>query len=195
VECAVDWLQEVKDKLNKWYSSASTKFPDGTKMRLVPSISFVSSLDNRAKFASCLARQAALNAGLASAVTREIPTNLVLDKKDPATNKSFRQILMEITPENKPGSSLFHTIDRQFKSDIIVNFQFHPEHASEANNLIAGLVPFLKHCGHAYHPKMLTPEAIQRQVKSRWDAEKREAHSEADIELQNLLAKDDDVSI
>jgi hypothetical protein len=101
---------------------------------------------------------------------------------------------MEITPENKPGSSLFHTIDRQFKSDVIVNFQFHPEHASEAKNLIAGLVPFLKDSGHAYHLKMFTPEAIQRQVKSRWDAEKREAHSEADIELQNLLAKDDDLN-
>jgi len=194
IECSVDRLQEVKDKLNKWYSSASTKFPDGTKMRLVPTISSVTSLDNRAKFASCLARQAALNAGLASAVTREISTNLLLDKKDPTTNKSFRQILMEITPVNKPGSSLFHTIDRQFKSDVIVNFQFHPEHASEANNLIAGLVPFLKDGGHAYHLKMFTPEAIQRQIKSKWDAEKREAHSEADIELQNLLAKDDDLN-
>jgi hypothetical protein len=97
---------------------------------------------------------------------------------------------MEITPVNKPGSSLFHTIDRQFKSEVVVNFQFHPE----PNNLIAGLVPFLKDCGHAYHLKMFTPEAIQRQVQSKWDAEKREAHSEADIELQNLLAKEDDLN-
>ncbi len=135
-------------------------------MRLVPTITSVTSLDNRAKFASCLARQAALTAGLASAVTREISTNLLLDKKDPSTNKPFRQILMEISPENKPASSLFHTIDRQFKSDAIVNFQFHPENASEANNLIAGLVPFLKDSGHSYHLKMFTPEAIQRQAKS-----------------------------
>ena len=166
VECSVDRLQEVKDKLNRWYSSSSTRFPDGTKMRLVPTISSVTSIDNRAKFASCLARQAALTAGLASAVTREISTNLLLDKKDPSTNKSFRQILMEISPENKPGSSLFHTIDHQFKSDAVVNFQFHPEHASEANNLIAGLVPFLKDSGHSYHLKMFTPESIKRQAKS-----------------------------
>jgi hypothetical protein len=174
VECSVDCLQEVKDKLNRWYSSSSTRFPDGTKMRLVPTISSVTSIDNRAKFASCLARQAALTAGLASAVTREISTNLLLDKKDPSTNKSFRQILMEISPENKPGSSLFHTIDCQFKSDAVVNFQFHPEHASEANNLIAGLVPFLKDSGHSYHLKMFTPESIKRQAKSKWDAEKRD---------------------
>ena len=87
VECAVDRLQEVRDKLNIWYSSASTKFPDGTKMRLVPTITSVTSLSNKTKFASCVARQAALNAGLASAITREISTNLLLDRKDPTTKK------------------------------------------------------------------------------------------------------------
>jgi len=107
VECAVERLQEIKDKLNHWYSSSFTRFPDGTKMRLVPTISSVTSLDNRVKFASCLARQAALTAGLASTATREISTNLLLEKKDPSTNKSFRQILMEITPDKKPGSTLF----------------------------------------------------------------------------------------
>jgi hypothetical protein len=127
-------------------------------------------------------------------VTREIATNLLLDKKDPSTNKSFRQVLMEISPEGKPGSMLFHTIDRQFKLDVIVNFQFHPDHASEANNLIAGLVPFLKDSRPAYHLKMFSPEAIQRQAKSKWDAERREAHSEFDIELQRLLTKDDDLN-
>jgi hypothetical protein len=35
-ECAVDKLQEVQDKLSKWYSSSATRFSDGTKMRLVP---------------------------------------------------------------------------------------------------------------------------------------------------------------
>jgi len=44
---------------------------------------------NKTKFASCIARQAALNAGLASENTREISTNLLLDRKDPSTNKTF----------------------------------------------------------------------------------------------------------
>jgi hypothetical protein len=170
------------------------QFPDGTNMRLVPTITSVTSLNNRTKFASCLARQAALNTGLASAVTREISTNLLLDRKDPATNKSFRQIMMEISLKDKPGTSLFHTLDRQFKSDIIVNFQFHPDHASEAHNLIAGLVPFLKDNGHVFHLKMFTPEALQRQAKARWNKETREADSETDAELANLLAEDDDLN-
>jgi len=48
---------------------------------------------------------------------------------------------------------------------MIVNFQFHPEHASEAHNLITGLVPFLKDNGHSFHLKMFNPEALQRQRK------------------------------
>jgi len=89
---------------------------------------------------------------------------------------------MEINPKDKPGTPLFHTIDRQFKSDAIVNFQFHPDHASEAHNLIAGLVPFLKDNGHAFHLKMFKPEALQRQAKARWSPETREADSETDLD-------------
>ncbi len=118
----------------------------------------------------------------------------MLDCKDPATKKSFRDILMSITAENKPGTMLFHSIDRQFKSDIIVNFQFHPEHASKANNLIAGLVPYLKDHGHHFHLKMFSPEALQRKAKAKWNRTTREADSETDAELANLLAEDDDLN-
>ncbi len=102
--------------------------------------------------------------------------------------------MMEIAPQDKPGTNLFHVIDKQFKSDKTVNFQFHPEYASEASNLIAGLVPFLKDNGHSFHLKMFSPEAIQRQAKSRWDNSSRTAHSKTDIELQKLLAEDDDLN-
>ncbi len=102
----------MQDKLTAWYSSSSTYFPDDTKMRLVPTITSVTSMNNRVEFASCLARQEALNARLASAVTREISMNLLLDRRDPSTKKSFRQVIMEITLEKKPGTTLlFHTID------------------------------------------------------------------------------------
>lgn len=102
--------------------------------------------------------------------------------------------MMEIAPQDEPGTNLFHVIDKQFKSDKTVNFQFHPEYASEASNLIAGLVPFLKDNGHSFHLKMFSSEAIQRQAKSRWDNSSRTAHSKTDIELQKLLAEDDDLN-
>jgi len=83
VECLVDRLQEVKDKLSRWYSSTSTNFPDGTKMRLVPTINSLTSMNNRTKFASCIARQAALNAGLASAI---LPTYYLIERTHPPRN-------------------------------------------------------------------------------------------------------------
>jgi hypothetical protein len=124
----------------------------------------------------------------------KFPPIFFLIEKTPQHNKTFREVLMGITPEKKTGTTLFHTIDKQFKSDTIVNFQFHPEHASEAHNLIAGLVPFLKDTGHTYHLKMFTPEALNRQAKARWNATTREEDSETDMELANLLAEDDDLN-
>lgn len=55
VECAMDRLQDVKDKSVNWYGSSSSTFPDGTKMRLEPTFSSVTSMNNKTKFASCLA--------------------------------------------------------------------------------------------------------------------------------------------
>jgi len=60
--------------------------------------------------------------------------------------------------------------------------------------MIAGLVPFLKDNGHSFHLKMFSPEALQRQAKSRWNSLKREAGLETDAELANLLAEDDDLN-
>jgi hypothetical protein len=72
IKCTTDRIHEVRKKLGKWYNSQSSKFLDGTKM----------------------ARQAAVAAGLATASTWEMSTNLLLDKKDPSTGKSFHDIMM-----------------------------------------------------------------------------------------------------
>jgi hypothetical protein len=122
IECAMDRLQQVRQKLGVWYNSQSIKFPDRTKMRLVPTFASVLSSNNRTKFASCLARQVALAAGLASANTWEMTTNLLLDKKDPSTGKSLRDIMMALSPRSNPSAPLFHTFDKQFKSPNMVQF-------------------------------------------------------------------------
>jgi hypothetical protein len=89
IECATERLHKVRNKPSLWYSSHSKIFPDGTKMRLVPTFASVLSMNNKTKFASCSARQSALAAGLASAITRKMSTNLLLDNKDPSTGKSL----------------------------------------------------------------------------------------------------------
>jgi hypothetical protein len=54
IECAADRAQEVRQKLCKWYGSASKIFPDGTKMRLVPPFNTILSAGNRQKYASLI---------------------------------------------------------------------------------------------------------------------------------------------
>jgi hypothetical protein len=161
IECATDRIHEVRKKLGTWYNSQSSYFLDGTKMRLVPTFASVLSANNKTKFASCLARHTAVAAGLATASTWEMSTNLLLDKKNPSTGKSFCDIMLALSPQENPNIPLFHTIDKQFKSANMFQFQFRPENAYDAHNIIAGLIPFLRDEGHKYFLKMFSSEALQ----------------------------------
>jgi len=195
IECASNKVQEVRKKLSPWYGSASTTFPDGTKMRLVPTFSSVPSTGNKIKFASCLARQAALSSGLASGTTWEMATNLLLEAKDPIFKKSFHQVMMSIKSILDPNISLFHTIDRQWRSENVVTFTFRPEHEPEARSIIAGLVPFLRDEGYSFFIKMFSAEAQQRHVSSRWNATTRQVTSIEEEELGEFLSADDDLNL
>ncbi len=108
---------------------------------------------------SCLVRQTALSAGLATCTTWEMSTNLMLDKKNPKTGKTFRQLMMPITPEHAPDIPLFHTIDKQWRSDSGISFAFRPEHETEAHTIVAGLIPFLRDEGHEWFIRMFFTEA------------------------------------
>jgi len=93
-------------------------------MRLVPTFTSILSINNKTKFASCLAHQVALGSGLATAVTWEMTINLLLDKINPARGISFQNLMMSLSPIDKPGTILFHTIDKQFRSNNIMEFTF-----------------------------------------------------------------------
>jgi hypothetical protein len=54
LECAADKAQEAHQKLSIWYGSASQRFPDGSKMRLVPPFNTILSSGNRQKYASLI---------------------------------------------------------------------------------------------------------------------------------------------
>jgi hypothetical protein len=62
LEAASDKARLVRDRLKQWYGSFKTSFPDGTKMRLVPPYNTILSMANKGKYATLIARQAALSA-------------------------------------------------------------------------------------------------------------------------------------
>jgi len=45
---------------------------------------------------------------------------------------------MSIKPVNDKDVTLFHTIDKQWRSDNVVTFTFHPKHESEARSIFCG---------------------------------------------------------
>jgi hypothetical protein len=49
-EWTAERAQEIRNELRKFYGSASKEFPDGTKMRLIPSFSTIISSSSKIKF-------------------------------------------------------------------------------------------------------------------------------------------------
>jgi hypothetical protein len=192
LECAADCAQEARKKLSKWYGSASKKFPDGSKMRLVPPFNTILSTGNRQTYASLIARQSALNSRLGTGTTWEFSTNLMLDRPEPTTGHSLRDVIMAIPSQVFPGTPLFHTIDKQWRSETGVTFTFLPENDSDARSIIAGLIPFLRHTAPPWYMNMFTTEAKYRHASSKWDQATRQVFSVAEFEIDEFLADDDE---
>ena len=194
LECSTDRIHEARQKLTAMYGSSSTQFPDGTKMRLVPIYTSVFSSNNRGKFASCIARQIALLKGLNTCTTWEMSSNLALDRKDPNTGKSFRQLVMALR-HSETQLPLFHTVDKLYRSETGVVFSCRPEHNAEARDIVAGLVPLLRDGGFHWFLKLFSEEAIQRHAFSFWNAEERCIKSAEEAELEQFLAADDELNL
>ena len=159
---------------------------------MVPPFNTILSAGNRQKYASLIARQAALNSRLGTGTTWEFSTNLMIDRPEPTTGHSFRQLMMSIPSLVFPGTPLFHTIDRQWRSENGVTFTFLPENDSEARSIIAGLIPFLRHTANPWYMKMFTTEAKYRHASSKWDQATRQVFSIAEFEIDEFLADDDE---
>jgi hypothetical protein len=192
LESAADKVQEARKKLSKWFGSTSKRFPDGTKMRLVPPFNTVLSLGNKQKYASLITKQSALNSRLGSATTWEFSTNMLLDKNDLKSGRSFREIMMEIPSQVFPGTPLFHTIDKQWRSEDWVIFTFLPENDSDARSIDAGLIPFLRYTADIWYMSLFTAEAKLRHSSSKWDHATRQVFSVEEFEIDEFLAEDNE---
>jgi hypothetical protein len=52
IEGSEERVQEIRNKLRKYYITASKEFPDGIKMRLIPPFSTIISLSSKIKCGS-----------------------------------------------------------------------------------------------------------------------------------------------
>jgi hypothetical protein len=99
---------------------------------------------------------------------------------------------MSIPSQVFPGTPLFHTIDRLWRSENGVTFTFLPENDSDARTIVAGLIPFLQHTADLWYMSMFTTEAKLRHVSSKWDQATRQVFSVEEFEIDEFLAEDDE---
>jgi hypothetical protein len=154
LEGAEDKVLHIRQKLKKWYGCAARDFPDGSKMRLIPPFYTMITFGQKAKFASLVARQAAMTVRICTGSMWELVTNLVLDRKEPNTGRNLRHILLEIPSTAFPNKPLFHTVDRLWKSQTGITFTFLPENEEEARSFIAGLIPLIKETESSWFMKL-----------------------------------------
>jgi hypothetical protein len=98
--------------------------------------------------------------------TSEFATNLLIDHPEPKTGLTFRQLMMSIPSQVFPGTPLFHTIDKKWHTENEVVFTFLPENNSDAFNLVADLIPFLKPTADPWYQSMFMVEAKIRHSSS-----------------------------
>lgn len=194
IECDSNQVQRVKHKLAKLYGSSCKRFPDGTKMRLIPPFNTVISAESKEKYGIVVARQSAFTSKLGKATTWEFSQNLLLDHKNKDSGLSLRSVLMNIESSRYPGCPVFHAIDRAYGSDNGVTFNFLPENESEAHMYISGLVPYLRDTAGEWYLNAFTAEAVERAQDSSWDPETKQISSTTDVWVKNTLTMDEEMN-
>ncbi len=91
-----DQVYELRDQLSTWYGSKATSFPDAVRMRLIPPLDALSDSNRQQNYGAALARQASFVAKMGKGSSWEFTSNLILDKPEPTTGLSLRQLIMAI---------------------------------------------------------------------------------------------------
>jgi len=149
----------IRQKLAKWYGSKAKIFPEGTKMRLVPPFQSIISFNCKTENASLVARQAALSERLCTSSTWELSANLILDKPEPTTGFTLRQLILSIPSQIMSTKPLFHSVDRSWRSSNGITLSFLPENEADARSHVAGLIPYIKASHSHWFLKFFSEEA------------------------------------
>ena len=190
LESAANKAPLIRSKLAKWYSTTSRSFPDGTKLRLVPPYQSLTAFSHKTKYSALVARQAAISARIGSASCYDFAANMILDRSAPDTKQTLRQYLLSIPSVNFPSTPMFHTVDKTFRSTSGVTFSFHPENATHAHAIIAGLLCYVREYANPWFMRFFSePIRIQHET-SKWNPDSFEVDTAEGLELSSMLEAD-----
>jgi len=91
--------------------------------------------------------------------------------------------------------SLFHSIDRTWRSLTSITLTFLPENEADARSFITGLIPFIKATHSPWFLKFSSKESQLRHLSSVWDKDTRQVYSAEEAELDGFLEDDDELNM
>lgn len=188
------------------YSLDSTTPPPlGIAFRIVPIVESLMSPTAREDAAKARLRQKGFVKHMKVVKSVQI---LELDIQADEHSYSMREHIMAIKRKSAPSKSLFFSVDPHFRESGAVMFTFHPDVEAEAHNMIACLLPFLRHNLTAgryfttpqqqakflqvYLYQFFSEGAIEAADGVSWNNETWEVESARDKYVQELLAGDSD---
>jgi hypothetical protein len=176
-----DQVYELREQLSTWYSSKATSFPDALRMRLIAPLDALSDSNRQENYGAALAKQASFIAKMGKGSSWEFTSNLILDKPEPSTGLSLRQLIMAIPSSQHPNYPLFHCINQGWKEGSTVVFHFLPSNESEARMYISGLIAYI--CATALHwyLDLFKPMAHSRSQGTTWDPTTKQITSLLDL--------------
>ena len=168
LECARKDERKAKKELGKLYSSTSTIFPLGIRMRLVAEYKEVKgNIVNIKKHCNLRAKQAHFTKKLGSVFSEDI---MNLDVVHSTLGKSLREMIMQIKTWDAQRANMFHAVNLSWKGDKIV-FSFPPSNELNATMVVDGLIPFLRWLYGDEVMDFFTPDACLEKADWTWDKE------------------------
>jgi len=190
IEAAANKVFAIRNTLSKWYSTSSKSFPDGTKMRLVPPFQSITVFSHKAKYSALVARQASISSRIGSALCYEFAANLILDRPAPDTQQTLRSYLLSIPSKLFPTTPMFHTVDKAFRSSTGLTFSFHPENATHAHAIVAGLLCYMREYANPWFMRFFAEQYKAQHETSKWNPESFEVDTAEGTELTSMLEMD-----
>ena len=138
---------------------ATDYYPNGIRLRFIKAKKDAVNAKERAKLDKLRERQKAFLTTIQTTQTWDI---VQLDYSAAPGQPTLRQMIMEITSEQYPGTPLFHSVDLDWRGEGYV-FEYSPKMQDEAECMVNYLQPYLDH--HFPNAQVLnyfTDECIER---------------------------------
>jgi hypothetical protein len=119
-----DHIYKLRDTLSTWYGSKSNSFPDAVRMRLIPPLDALSDANRQENYGAALAKQASFIAKMGKGSSWKFTSNLILDKQEPTTGLSIRQLLMAIPSSIKSKISIIPLCQPRLERQEHSSFSF-----------------------------------------------------------------------